>query len=99
MFYGIKISVIFILVGAMNRIPCRVLPFWKLGQAHHKCYVRLFSEQPESASKAKLAFKQYKEQGLYPNTIFSKIINKDIPANIVYEDDKVLNPSEVWLHY
>ena len=43
---------------------------------------------PESIAKAKVAYNEFKEGGPSPQTIFSKIINREIPANIVYEDEK-----------
>ncbi|XP_052831483.1 uncharacterized HIT-like protein Synpcc7942_1390 [Octopus bimaculoides] len=46
----------------------------------------------DEVSKAQHAVKTYKNQG---PTIFSKIIDKSIPANILYEDDKCIVFSDV----
>ena len=44
---------------------------------------RLFSEDEVSRAAAASASKPPSE------TVFSRILNKDLPADIVYEDDKV----------
>ena len=55
-------------------------------------YVKAFSvgaHELESAEKAKVAYNNYKNGGPSPDTIFSKIINREIPAKIIYDDEKV----------
>ena len=46
----------------------------------------------DEMSKAKLAAEEY-QGGKYTSgdTIFGKILRKEIPADVVYEDDKVFN--------
>ena len=47
-----------------------------------------FSETTgDEVNKAKIAYEQNKQS--FQPTIFSKIISREIPANIIYEDDKV----------
>ena len=47
-----------------------------------------FSEATgDEVNKAKIAYKHNKQS--FQPTIFSKIISREIPANIIYEDDKV----------
>ncbi|XP_013380111.1 uncharacterized protein LOC106151410 [Lingula anatina] len=50
---------------------------------------RTFSSGSDEVEKAKLAAAAREKYGKEP-TIFSKIIDKTIPADIIYEDDKVL---------
>lgn len=48
-----------------------------------------FSEDTgDEVNKAKIAYEQNKNS--FQPTIFSKIISREIPANIIYEDDKCL---------
>lgn len=72
------------------RIVSRILPFLSLNIHSPVQPPRFFSSQNNESEKAIEAYKQYKQSGKpFPQTIFSKIINKEIPAKIVHEDDLV----------
>ena len=45
--------------------------------------------------RAKSAADEHQKSTIIKKTIFSKIIDKSIPARIIYEDDKVMNK---WQH-
>lgn len=47
------------------------------------------TDEAESVKTAKQAYNKFKEGGPSPQpTIFTKIINREIPAKILYEDEK-----------
>ncbi|XP_064628926.1 uncharacterized HIT-like protein slr1234 isoform X4 [Lineus longissimus] len=44
----------------------------------------------DEVKAAKEAQEKYQKEGKPAETVFTKIINREIPANIIYEDDKVI---------
>ncbi|KAI1883026.1 hypothetical protein AGOR_G00241000 [Albula goreensis] len=70
-----------------------VIPFTALLLASrvHCCAERGFcSATSDEVAKARLADEARKKYGNLAPTIFSKVIDKSIPADIIYEDDKCL---------
>ena len=71
------------LVLALNRVkPASLL--------HLPCRKQssVSENEHDPAKEAKLAYRKHKEGGPAPQTIFTKIINREIPATVVHEDDK-----------
>uniref|UniRef100_H3AZZ9 Histidine triad nucleotide binding protein 2 n=1 Tax=Latimeria chalumnae TaxID=7897 RepID=H3AZZ9_LATCH len=58
--------------------------------AEVKRSVCVSTDSSDEVTKSRLAAEAQKKYGNPPPTIFSKIINKTIPADIIYEDEKSL---------
>ena len=89
-------------VSGINLVNCSKLPSFKLSQQNHsfnqpllsETYIRAFTSSSRMSSeedKAKLGG----DKPAQDKTIFQKIIDREIPADIIYEDDQVLSFKDV----
>ena len=84
-------SIVFAL-AAIATFDKNTLPRAMEGQGSAHAQYRHFSSEDE-VGKAHAAAAGVGNSSVppQPTTIFTKILNKEIPADIVYEDDKVIN--------